>query len=115
MEFSFIHYKLKLQPWGVFETLKKDIDIQKIYNDYLVDKSETRRKEIGKLKKNKKKTYRASSAGMCARKIYYETIMKLKPTEEINEKTRRIFRIGDLIHTDIQAAIIKWFKDKNEQ
>ena len=52
---------------------------------------------------------------MCARKIYYETIMKLKPTEEINEKTRRIFRIGDLIHTDIQAAIIKWFKDKNEQ
>ena len=115
MESSFIHYKLKHQPWGVFSTLKKDIDIQQIYNDYLIDKSETRREQIVKNKKNTGKIYRASSSGMCAWKIYYETIMKLKPTEQINEKTRRIFRIGDLIHTDIQNAIIKWFKDKNEQ
>ena len=115
MLFSNIHYKLKHQPWGVFETLKKDIDIEKIYNDYLVEKNETAREIIKSNKKNKDKTYRASSSGMCARKIYYETIMKLKPTEQINNKTRRIFRIGDLIHTDIQNAIIKWFKDKNEQ
>ena len=58
--------------------------------------------------------YRASSSGMCARKIYYETIEKAKPTEKINEKTMRIFRIGDLIHEDIQAAIIKSF-EKSDQ
>ncbi len=90
--------------------MKKDINISKIYDDYLVDKSETSRKEIEEKKKNKSAMYRASSSGMCARKIYYETIEKAEPTEKINEKTMRIFRIGDLIHSDIQAAIIEKFK-----
>ena len=49
--------------------------------------------------------YRASSSGMCARKIYYETIVRLEPTEEINAKTRRVFRLGDLVHLDIQKAL----------
>ena len=94
--------------------MKKAINITQIYDNYLADRSETNRQEIEKKKKNKKAMYRASSSGMCARKIYYETIEKAKPTEKINEKTMRIFRIGDLIHEDIQAAIIKSF-EKSDQ
>ena len=56
--------------------------------------------------------YRASSAGMCARKIYYETILKQEPTDKPNAKSIRIFRIGDLIHEDIQSAVESEFKKK---
>ena len=31
--------------------------------------------------------------------------MRIKPTEEIDPKTRRVFRLGDLVHLDIQKAL----------
>ena len=97
---------------GDFIKLKKDIDIQKIYDTQLKRQSETKRKELDKLKDPNEKMYRASSSGMCARKIYYETILKQEPTDKPNEKTMRIFRIGDLIHEDIQNAVVEYFKKK---
>ena len=88
-----------------FQTLKNDIDISKIYNDHLVRLNEKRREELNKQRPTNKNYYRVSSSGMCSRKLYYESMLRLEPTEEINDKTRRIFRIGDLIHTDIQDAL----------
>ena len=49
--------------------------------------------------------YSASSAGMCSRKIYYKSIERATKTEEINSKTMRIFRLGTLVHEDLQKAL----------
>ena len=87
-------------------------DIEKMYSNYLVRKSETRKKQLEASKKDKVKRYRASSTGMCARKIYYETILRLEPTDKPNNKTLRIFRLGDLIHRDIQESVIQEFDEK---
>ena len=61
-------------------------------------------------KKKDNDYYRPSSAGMCSRKIYYESIEKVEVTNPIANKTKRVFRIGELIHKDIQTA---FKKDKN--
>ena len=84
--------------------MKHPIDIQSTYHDHLIEINKIRREEINKAKPSEPH-YRPSSSGMCSRKIYYETIMRLEPTEEINAKTRRVFRLGDLVHQDIQKAI----------
>ena len=81
------------------------IDIKDVYEQYLLRKREKSRQKADHDRPKDKPYYRISSAGMCARKIYYETILRLDPTEKINPKTRRIFRLGDLVHKDIQKAI----------
>ena len=77
------------------------MELIETYNSMLVKKREEYREKNPKTDSK----YRASSSGLCARKIYYETILRLDPTEKINPKTRRIFRLGDLVHKDIQKAI----------
>ena len=74
------------------------IDISKIYSDYILSK---RRKT-----KKKDNLYRVSSAGMCSRKIYYESIEKAEPTNIANEKSQRIMRLGTIVHDDIQRAMV---------
>ena len=91
----------------VFKHLKNPFDIEKIYNNHLVRKSEIRKKELDKLRPTGKSYYRVSSSGMCARKLYYETILRLETSDKIDDKTRRIFRLGDLIHEDLQDALLQ--------
>tara|TARA_Y100000593_G_scaffold89028_1_gene172376 strand:+ start:297 stop:542 length:246 start_codon:yes stop_codon:yes gene_type:complete len=74
------------------------IDIQKIYSDYIIS-SRGKKKKTDKL-------YRASSSGMCSRKIYYESIEKAEPTNVANEKSQRIMRLGTIVHDDIQRAMV---------
>jgi hypothetical protein len=90
----------------------KSFDIEKIYNDYIKSQSDINRKEM--LEKYPKDgiSYRASSSGMCSRKLYYESVMRLEPTEQIEDKVRRVFRLGDLVHTDIQQALVDAVKRK---
>ena len=85
--------------------VSKPFDIQIIYNEFIKSQSDNKRQEI--LDKYPKDgiSYRASSSGMCSRKLYYESVLRLTPTEEINDKTMRVFRLGDLVHTDIQDAL----------
>ena len=87
--------------------MKNPLDIQAIYNDHLLEISEKRREELNKSKPTDMSYYRPSSAGMCSRKIYYETILRLEPTNTIDKRVRRLFRLGDLIHQDIQDAFQK--------
>ena len=81
------------------------IDVKAIYEKYLLRKREESREKADRQRPKDKPYYRVSSAGMCARKIYYETIVRIKPTEEIDPKTSRVFRLGDLVHLDIQKAL----------
>lgn len=80
------------------------IDISKIYSDFILSK---RRKE-----KKKDSLYRASSSGMCSRKIYYQAIEKAKPTNIANDKSQRIMRLGTIVHDDIQRALVALNKKK---
>ena len=90
----------------------KSINIESIYNDYIKSQSEINRKEM--LEKYPKEgiSYRASSSGMCSRKLYYESVMRLEPTEQIEDKVMRVIRLGDLVHTDIQNALVEAIKRK---
>ena len=92
--------------------MKNPLDIQSIYNDHLLEISEKKREELNKLKPKDTYYYRPSSAGMCSRKIYYKAIEKATKTEEIDNKTKKIFRIGELIHEDIQNSMQETIKRK---
>ena len=90
----------------------KSFDITSIYNDFIKSQSEINRKEM--LEKYPKQgiSYRASSSGMCSRKLYYQSVLRLEPTEQIEDKVMRVFRLGDLVHTDIQNALVEAIKRK---
>ena len=86
--------------------MKHPIDIQSTYHDHLIEINKSKRAALDKIKP-KEPYYRPSSAGMCSRKIYYETILRIDPTEVIDKRVQRLFRLGDLIHQDIQDAFKK--------
>ena len=90
----------------------KSLDIENIYNEFIKSQSDTKRKELQDKYPKKGISYRASSSGMCSRKTYYESVLRLTPTEQIDDKTMRIFRLGDLVHTDIQQALKEAIKRK---
>ena len=85
--------------------MKHPIDIQSTYHDHLIEINQIRREEINKAKPSEPH-YRPSSAGMCSRKIYYETVLRIEPTA-VDKRVQRLFRLGDLIHQDIQDAFRK--------
>ena len=85
--------------------IENPINIKDIYNKYIKSQSDNKREELSEKYPREGISYRASSSGMCSRKIYYESVLRLTPTEQIEDKTMRIFRLGDLVHTDIQQAL----------
>ena len=79
--------------------MKHTINIEGIYHDYLLDKNEERIEP---------EKFTASSAGYCFKKQIYG-ISEHKP-EEFDERTLRLFRLGTLVHEDIQKAITEKVK-----
>ena len=84
------------------------LDISKIYNLALKNKQIKYREDNPK----DNSTYRPSSAGMCARKIYFESIEKADPDVPVTdkeirdyEKSQRIMRLGTVVHGEIQVAL----------
>ena len=90
----------------------KSINIESIYNDFIKSQSEINRKELQDKYPKEGISYRASSSGMCSRKLYYQSVLRLEPTEQIEDKVMRVFRLGDLVHTDIQQALKQAIKRK---
>ena len=76
-------------------------DIIKFYDDYLYDNNKM--SQIVR-KKKKENRHSASSAGLCAKKEWYE---KHHPElkQPFEEKTLRVFQIGNLIGEDIEKAM----------
>ncbi len=52
----------------------------------------------------KESYYHASSAGFCSRKIYYQSVEKIKETNKPNAKSSRIMRLGTIVHEDFEKA-----------
>jgi len=83
--------------------------LEVIYDDYLNDLQDKRSKEVYVGHEDK---YNASSAGQCFKKHWYKT-NKYEGTP-IDQRTNRLFRLGTLVHEDIQLAIIKYKEEKNK-
>ena len=78
------------------------IDIEGIYNDYLDEKQEKNRKDRYE---GNEHWYHASGAGSCSRKLYFESVEKVQPTDLFDERTKRLLSLGNLVHTDIQDTL----------
>ena len=50
--------------------------------------------------------YHASGTGMCSRKLYFQSVDKVKPTNLPNNASMRKMRIGTLLHQDIQNSLL---------
>ena len=77
------------------------LNITDIYKAYLQKLNEENR--INRYE-DKEHWFHASSSGMCMRKIYYNSVEQVESTP-IDENTLRLFRLGDLVHNDIQDAL----------
>ena len=84
------------------------LDFMGIYSKRLNKNHKKYRKENPKTDSK----YRASSSGMCNRKVYFEAIDKAVPTNEADDKSTRIMRLGTVIHDELQTAIMEEFEDK---
>ena len=80
------------------------MNIQKIYDDWLRKNNDLHQK---KRYEGKEEWFHASSSGMCMRKHYFQHVADIEP-KEIDENTMRLFRLGDLVHNDIQEALIEY-------
>ena len=79
------------------------MELIETYNSMLVKTREEYREKNPKTDSK----YRASSSGMCARKIYFESIEKAEPTNPADAKSMRIMRLGEVVHKDVQEMLTK--------
>tara|TARA_R100000781_G_scaffold2704_3_gene4252 strand:+ start:1202 stop:1930 length:729 start_codon:yes stop_codon:yes gene_type:complete len=84
------------------------IDVQKVYDDWIRNKNDIHYK---KRYEGNEEWFHASSSGMCMRKHYFQHVTGIKP-EPFTDDTLRLFRLGDLVHGDIQEAV-RDYADKN--
>lgn len=82
---------------------KKILNIEEIYDLYL---TELNNRKVDARYKDKK-WFHSSSAGLCARKHFFSSIAQDEGTP-IDNDTRRLFRLGDLVHEDIQNALSEY-------
>ena len=80
------------------------IDLFKIYDDYIL---ELRDENFESRYEGNDSWYHASGAGLCMRKHYYSQIENL-PSKDKDSNTMRLFRLGDLVHTDMQDALQRY-------
>jgi CRISPR/Cas system-associated exonuclease Cas4 (RecB family) len=82
--------------------MSSPFDLDKIYVDFIDKKNEENYQEryVGN-----EGWYKASSAGFCSRKMYYESVMKLEPTNPPNDKSKMVMRLGTVFHDELQGAL----------
>ena len=88
--------------------LNSPIDIEGIYTDYLDKKQEENRL---KRYSGKESWYHASGSGSCSRKLYFESIEQIKPSNPLDDKTKRLLRLGSIVHDDFQESLVTYNRD----
>ena len=86
------------------------VDIEGIYSNYLDKKQEQNYIERYK---DREHYYHASGAGSCSRKLYFESVMKAEPTEDMDSGTKRLLRLGSVLHDELQASLEIYNRDNN--
>ena len=80
------------------------IDIEGIYRDFIDLKQEDNNKERYE---GNEHWYHASGAGSCSRKLYFQSVEKIQPSNAHDDKTKRLLRLGSVIHDDIQSSLTR--------
>ena len=78
------------------------VDIEAIYNSYLDKKQEQNYIERYK---DREHYYHASGAGSCSRKLYFQSVIQAEPTEDMDDGTKRLLRLGNVVHDDLQKSL----------
>jgi len=78
------------------------IDIEAIYEQYIDEKQEENRV---KRYEGNEHWYHASGAGSCSRKLYFESVEKIRPTNPLDSRTKRLLKLGNIVHDDIQSSL----------
>ena len=73
-----------------------------VYNKYIKYKNDKNRE---KRYEGNEHWYHASGAGSCSRKLYFESVEQVKPTNPMNEDTLRLLRLGTIVHDDLEKAL----------
>ena len=81
----------------------KQHDIGQIYAQYLSTENEKNRLERYD---GNESYYHASGSGTCSRKLYFQSVSKVEPTNLPNSTSIRIMRLGTVVHEDIQNSLI---------
>ena len=76
---------------------------EEIYHEYLIYKNEENRKDRYD---GNEDWYHASGAGLCSRKLYYESVEKAEPTNPPKKKSLRIMRLGTAMHKELQDSLV---------
>ena len=76
---------------------------EEIYHEYLLHQNDLNRKERYE---GNEDWYHASGAGLCSRKLYFESVEKAKPTNPANKKSMRIMGLGTVMHKEIQSSLL---------
>ena len=84
------------------------VDIEGIYNDYLNKKQEDNRLERYD---GNEHWYHASGAGSCSRKLYFQSVEQIEPTNPLNKRTNRLLRLGSIVHDDFEKAFSYYNRD----
>ena len=81
----------------------KQHEIGKIYSQYIDAENEKNNQEryVGK-----EQFYHASGSGMCSRKLYFQSVSKVEPTHQSTPSSRRLMRLGTVVHNDIQNSLL---------
>jgi len=85
--------------------INSPIDIEGIYTDYLDKKQEDNRL---KRYSGKESWYHASGSGSCSRKLYFESIEQVEPSNPLDDKTKRLLRLGSIVHDDFQESLVTY-------
>ena len=80
------------------------VDIEGIYAEYISDQNELNR--LNRYE-GKEQYYHASGAGSCSRKLYYQSVEQIEPTNLVNPTSKRLLRLGTVMHNDLQALVQK--------
>ena len=84
--------------------VQSPIDIEGVYEEYLDELQEKNRKERYE---GNEHWYHASGAGSCSRKLYFESVEMVQPTNLIDQRTKRLLNLGNLVHEDIQNSLTR--------
>ena len=76
---------------------------EEIYHEYLLHLNDLNKKERYK---GNESWYHASGAGFCSRKLYYESVEQIEPTNLPNKRSSRIMGLGTAIHNEIQSSLL---------
>ena len=88
----------------------KQHEIGQIYAQYLNAENEKNRLERYD---GKEHYYHASGSGTCSRKLYFQSVEKVEPTNLPDAKSMRVMRLGTILHEDVQKSLVLYNINNN--